>query len=177
MKKVIILVLFLLSSITYGQIQKGESLLSLSASPYPTTTNNKNDFGILGLASFEFFAFKNISLSGTFSISNNTLFKNNSQVTIHSYSFIPSAHYYFINKKKWNVFAQIGYGYGFEDQTQGVIQNSALTIFNIGTGAHYNINEAWFLKLLLPYFDANNITLNVDAASGIAVFIGGGIKL
>ncbi|MCZ4317692.1 hypothetical protein O4H26_01685 [Aequorivita viscosa] len=177
MKKAIILALFLMSTFTYSQIQKGEMLLSVAVSPYPTTTNNENDFGALGITSIEFFVFKNISFSGSFSTSNNTLFKNNSDVTIHSYGFIPSIHYYFVNKEKWNVFAQTGYGYGFEDQTQGNIQNSALTIFNIGAGAHYKIGKDWFLKLLLPYFDANNITLNVDAASGVAVFVGAGFKL
>lgn len=93
-------------------------LLSVGSSPYPTTTNNYNDFGVLALGSFEFFVFEKVSLSGSFFTSNNTLFKNNSDVTIHSYGIVPSLHYYFINKDKWNVFAQAGYGYGFEDRTQ-----------------------------------------------------------
>lgn len=177
MKHLIILATFLLGTFTYSQNQKGEMLLSASFSPYPTTTNNENDFGALGLGSFEFFISNKVSMSGNFFTSNNTLFKNNSDVTIHSYGFIPSIHYYFINKEKWNVFAQTGYGFGFEDQTQGYIQNSALTVFNIGAGAHYGIGKDWYLKLVLPYFNAKNITLNVNAASGIAVFLGVGLKL
>lgn len=152
-------------------------MLSVAVSPYPTTTNNEDDFGAIGLASFEFFVSNKVSLSGSFFTSNNTLISDNSGVTIHSYGFIPSIHYYFVNKEKWNFFAQAGYGFGFEDQTQGYIQNSALTIYNIGPGAHYKISEKLYVKLLLPYFNARNITLDVDAASGITAFLGFGFKL
>jgi len=177
MKSFLIIITFLCFISTFAQNTKGEMLLSVAASPYPTTTNNEDDFGALGLASFEFFVSNKISLSGSFFTSNNTLIKDNSGVTIHSYGFVPSIHYYFLNKEKWNVFAQAGYGFGFEDQTQGYIENSALTIFNIGPGAHYKIGKKLYLKLLLPYFNAKNITLNVDAADGIAVFLGLAFKL
>lgn len=177
MKKLLLICICLLGSIVYSQNQKGEMLLSVGVSPYPTTTNNKDDFGAMGLASFEFFISNKVSLSGSFFTSNNTLIKNNSGVTIHSYGFTPSIHNYFLNKEKWNVFTQAGYGFGFEDQTQGYIQNSALTIYNIGPGVNYKVGEKLYLKLLMPYFNARNITLNVDAADGIAVFLGFGLKL
>lgn len=176
MKITFLVCALLLCSILYSQNQKGEMILSVAVSPYPTTTNNQDDFGALGIATFEFFISNKVSLSGSFFTSNNTLIKNNSDITIHSYGFTPSIHYYFVNKEKWNVFAQAGYGFGFEDQTQGYIQNSALTIYNIGPGAHYRIGEKLYLKLLIPYFNARNITLNVDAASGIAGFLGLGFK-
>lgn len=177
MKTFLFITAFLFSVTAFAQNIKGEMIISVALSPYPTTTNNEDDFGALGLASFEFFVSNKVSLSGSFFTSNNTLIKDNSGVTIHSYGFIPSIHYYFINKEKWNVFAQVGYGFGFEDQTQGYIENSALTVYNIGPGAHYKIGEKLYLKLLLPYFNAKNITLNVDAAGGIAVFFGLGFKL
>jgi hypothetical protein len=177
MKKLFFIYTLLLCSILYSQNQKGETILSVAVSPYPTTINNENDFGALGLASFEFFVSNKVSLSASFFTSNNTFIKDNSGVTIHSYGIIPSIHYYFLNKEKWNVFAQAGYGYGFEDQTRGNIQNSALTVYTIGAGAHYKIGEKFYLKLLLPYFKAQNITFNVNAASGIAGFLGIGFKL
>lgn len=177
MKKFLIVIVFLFSIGVIGQNQKGEMMLSIAASPYPTTTNNEKDFGALGIMGFEFFVSKKVSLSGSFFTSNNTLIKNNSDVTIHSYGFIPSIHYYFVNKEKWNIFGQAGYGFGFEDQTLGNIENSALTVYNVGPGAHYRIGEKLYLKLLLPYFNARNITLNVDAADGIAVFLGLTFKL
>ncbi|MBK5213952.1 MAG: hypothetical protein JJE55_09875 [Flavobacteriaceae bacterium] len=177
MKKLALILFFIIPFLATSQNQKGEMILSVAVSPYPTTTNNEDDFGAIGLASFEFFVSNKVSLLGSFFTSNNTLIKNNSDVTIHSYGFVPSIQYYFVNKEKWNVFAQAGYGFGFEDQTQGYIQNSALTVYNIGPGAHYKIGEKLYLKLLLPYFNARNITLNVNAASGIAVFLGFGFKL
>lgn len=177
MKKLLLLFSFLFCITVFGQNQKGETLLSLGISPYPTTTNNKDDFGAIGLGSFEFFVSNKISLSGSFFTSNNTLLKDNSGVTIHSYGFIPSIQYYIVNKEKWNIFAQAGYGFGFEDQTQGYIENSALTVYNLGAGAHYRVGEKLYLKLLLPYFNAKNITLNVDAANGIAFFLGLAFKL
>ncbi|HAV55315.1 MAG TPA: hypothetical protein DCX41_10370 [Aequorivita sp.] len=176
MKKALLIAFVLFCAILQAQNQKGEMILSVAVSPYPTTTNNEDDFGAIGLASFEFFVSDKVSLSGSFFTSNNTLIKDNSGVTIHSYGFVPSIHYYFVNKERWNVFAQAGYGFGFEDQTQGYIENSALTIYNIGPGAHYRIGEKLYLKLLLPYFNARNITLNVDAADGIAGFLGLGFK-
>ncbi len=177
MKKLLFLFTFLFCLTASTQNQKGEMILSVALSPYPTTTNDQDDFGAIGLGSFEFFVSNKVSLSGSFFTSNNTLVKNNSGVTIHSYGFVPSIHYYFVNKEKWNVFAQAGYGFGFEDQTQGYIENSALTIYNIGPGAQYRIGEKLYLKLLLPYFNARNITLNVGAADGIAAFLGLAFKL
>ncbi|MDC8002388.1 hypothetical protein POV26_15175 [Aequorivita todarodis] len=176
MKTLALFICFIIPFLSVSQNQKGTMILSVAVSPYPTTTNNEDDFGAIGLASFEFFVSDKVSLSGSFFTSNNTLIKDNSGVTIHSYGFVPSIHYYFVNKEKWNVFAQAGYGFGFEDQTQGYIENSALTIYNIGPGAHYRIGEKLYLKLLLPYFNARNITLNVDAADGIAGFLGLGFK-
>lgn len=152
-------------------------LLPVAVSPFPTTTNGENDFGAIGFAGFEFFVSNKVSLSGNFFTSNNTLISDKSGLTIHSYGVIASIHYYFVNKEKWNVFAQVGYGFGFEDRTQGYIQNSALTIYNIGPGAHYRIGEKLYLKLLVPYFSAHNITLNVRAASGITAFVGFGFKM
>jgi hypothetical protein len=176
MKTLALFICFIIPFLSVSQNQKGEMILSVAVSPYPTTTNNEDDFGAIGLASFEFFVSDKVSLSGSFFTSNNTLIKNNSGLTIHSYGFVPSIHYYFVNKERWNLFAQAGYGFGFEDQTQGYIENSALTIYNIGPGAHYRIGEKLYLKLLLPYFNARNITLNVDAADGIAGFLGLGFK-
>lgn len=99
MKKFLFVCVILFSSIIYSQNQKGEMLLSVAVSPYPTTTNDENDFGAIGLASFEFFVSNKLSLSGSFFTTNNTLISDNSGITIHSYGFIPSIHYYFVTKK------------------------------------------------------------------------------
>lgn len=152
MKKLFTVSLILLCSVLYSQNQKGEMLLSVAVSPYPTTTNNEDDFGAMGFVSFEFFVSRKVSLSGSFFTTNNTLITDNSGLTVHSYGFIPSITYYFVNKDKWNVFAQAGYGYGFEDQTQGYIQNSALTVYNVGPGTHYKIGKKIISKAFNSLF-------------------------
>ena len=92
---------------------------------------------------------------------------------------LPSVQYYFVNSSKFNVFGHLGYGFGFEDLTRnyGDIENSALTIFSIGAGANYKLKEKLYAQLHLPYFNAQNITINESLASGLAVFVGFNFKL
>jgi len=59
----------------------------------------------------------------------------------------------------------------------GVIENSALTVFSIGAGANYKLRDKLFLQLHLPYFNAQNITINETSSSGVAVFLGFNFKL
>ena len=67
----------------------------------------------------------------------------------------------------------------FEDLTRnyGEIENSALTIFSIGAGANYKLKEKLYVQLHLPYFNAQNITINESVAAGVAVFLGFNFKL
>ena len=175
----ILFITLLLSFHSFSQNTKGDLAISLTASPFTTQDSNSDDLGIIGKASLEFFLSGEVSLLGSFFTSNNTLFNNNSGTTINSYGFIPSIQYYFLDKPKINVFGQLGYGFGFEDLTRnyGDIENSALTIFSIGAGMNYKLNEKLFLQLSLPYFKAKNITINENAADGIAIFIGFNFKL
>ena len=162
-----------------AQNQKGAISLSITASPFPTTYSGNHDFGVISKAGLEFQVSDKVSVQGSFFTSNNVLFKNDSGVSINSYGFIPSVQYYFVNTSRFNVFGQLGYGFGFEDLTryQGAIENSALTIFSIGAGANYKLKDKLFLQLHLPYFNAQNITVNETSASGVAVFLGFNFKL
>jgi opacity protein-like surface antigen len=174
-----LLFLVALSLPVVAQNQRGDILLSITASPFPTTNSNSNDFGVIAKAGLEFQISDNVSFQGSFFTSNNVLFKNESDININSYGFIPSVHYYFFNQPKFNVFGQLGYGFGFEDLTryQGAIENSALTIFSIGAGANYKLKEKLYLQLHLPYFNAQNITINESVAAGVAIFVGFNFKL
>ena len=174
----LIITLFL-SFYSFSQNTKGDIAISITASPFPTTYNNSDDFGMIGKAGLEFLISDKVSLLGSFFASNNTMINNDSGVTINSIGFIPSIQYYFIDKPKINVFGQLGYGFGFEDLTRnyGEIENSALTIFSIGAGMNYKLKDKLFLQLSLPYFKAKNITINENAADGIAVFLGFNFKL
>ena len=178
-KQLIILFLVALSPPVVAQNQKGDISLSITASPFPTTNSNRNDFGVIAKAGMEFHISDNVSFQGSFFTSNNVLFNNDSGININSYGFIPSVQYYFLNKPKFNVFGQLGYGFGFEDliRNYGEIENSALTIFSIGAGVNYKLKEKLYLQLHLPYFNAQNITINESVADGVAVFLGFNFKL
>ena len=173
----VVVYLLLGASGMFAQVKKGDMSLSVTASPFPTTQGDNDDIGVIGLAGFEFFVSNRVSLMGSFFSSNNTIIRNNSGTTIRSYGCIPSIQYYFVNKENFNVFGNLGYGFGFEDRTRGVIQNSALIVFSVGPGANYKLHEKLFLRLTLPYFNARNITVDENAADGIAVFLGLDFKL
>tara|TARA_R100000988_G_C3975202_1_gene153727 strand:+ start:662 stop:1084 length:423 start_codon:yes stop_codon:yes gene_type:complete len=139
--------------------------------------SGENDFGVLGIGSLEFFVSEKLSFSGSFFMSNNDLFKNDSGLKLRSYGFIPAIQYYFWNKNKFAVYAQAGYGFGFKSDERTGLDNEALRIYNLGAGAHYHISEKWFIRILLPYFNAKDLTFNRNEASGVAIFLGAGVKL
>lgn len=169
--------IFLLVSITvFSQNNKGDWAISISISPYPTETNSENDFGFIGLAGMEFFISDKVSFMGSFFTSDNGTIKNDSGIDINSYGFIPSLQYYFLNKEKYAVFGQMGYGFGFKSDGRTPLDNEALRIYNIGAGAKYHFNDMLSLQLLIPYFNAKDITANRDDADGVAVFLGLGFN-
>jgi hypothetical protein len=175
-EQLLLLALFI-TVISYSQHQKGSWNASAAISPYPIEVNGENDFGILGIGTLEFFISNKISFSGSFFTSNNDLFKNDSELKLRSYGFIPGVQYYLWNKEKFSVYAQAGYGFGFKSDARTNLDNEALRLYNLGAGGKYHISEKWFVSLLLPYFNAKDITMNRNEASGVAVFLGAGIKL
>jgi len=124
------LISLLCTATLFSQNTKGDWNLSIVASPYPTETNNKNDFGAIGLAGLEFFVSEKVSISTSFFTSNNALFQNDSQVKIQAFGAIPSVQYYFINKKTYNVFGQLGYGFGFSSDGRTNLDNQGLRLKN-----------------------------------------------
>ena len=178
-KHLLSLLLVMASLTSFSQNKKGDITLSITASPFPTTYSGNDDFGVIGKTGLEFHISEKVSFQGSFFTSNNVLFKNESGTNISSYGMIPSVQYYFVNTSRFNVFGHLGYGFGFEDLTRnyGGIENSALTIFSIGAGANYKLKEKLYVQLHLPYFNAQNISINETSASGIAVFVGFNFKL
>ncbi|PVW15105.1 outer membrane beta-barrel protein [Marixanthomonas spongiae] len=167
---------FIAFTSAYSQYEKGDISLSIQGAPF-ITQDGPDDLGLMGLVTAEFFILPKLSAGISFFTTNNTVLKNDSGTTIHSYGVVPSMQYYVFNKNKFNAFAQIGYGYGFEDLTRGYVENSALTVFNVGIGSNYNFSEHWMVKLTIPYFKAHNVTVDATAADGATVFIGFGYKL
>ena len=173
------ILLLVVTLASFAQNKKGDISFSITASPFPSTYSGNHDFGIIAKAGLEFHVSEKISFQGSFFSSNNVLFKDDSGVIISSYGFVPTVQYYFINKPKFNLFGQLGYGFGFEDLTRnfGAIENSALTVFSVGAGVNYKLNNKLHLQLHLPYFNAQNITINESSSAGIAVFLGFNFKL
>lgn len=109
LRNLLIVVCLLGASGLFAQVRKGNMSLSATASPFPTTQGDHDDFGAIGLAGFEFFLSDKVSLMGSFFSSNNTIIRNDSGITIRSYGFISSIQYYFVSKEKFNVFGNFGY--------------------------------------------------------------------
>lgn len=174
MKKQIILIVVctLLSLTSYGQFEKNDKLVSLTVAPYPTTSLDKEDFGIIIKADIEFFLAKRFSLVTSGFYSSNTAFKNSSGLSLNAYGIVPSLQYYVVNKKKWRVQVLGGYGFGFTDRNIGSAQNSAMTVVTLGAGISYNITEDIHLKLQVPYFKAQNISFGFAEVEGAAPFLG-----
>ena len=155
-----------------GQFEGKDILVAASLAPYPTSTNDQNDFGILLKGDVEYFATKKLSIVTTMSYSNNTAIDNASGITYNGYAIIPNLQYYILNKKRWSVFVNAGYGLGFVDRTVENSQNSAIAIAAFGAGAQYKIGKRTYLKLQLPYFRAQNISFDFKEVEGVAPFAG-----
>ena len=176
LKKFLLLSIISLSVYSvYSQNEKGD--IDISATFSPLSSYGTDDIGLIATLGAEFFVLNKLSISGNFITSNNTILKNDSGTTIHSYSFMPAVQYYFLNNPKFNLFGHAGYGYGFEDLTRGTIENSALTLVSIGAGGNVKIGKSLYFKFLVPYFNAHNVTIDANAADGIGIFLGLNYKL
>lgn len=155
-----------------AQYKKGDARLSIKVSPYFTQTTSEDDFGAIGLIGLDYFISDRVSMSTSFFTSNNSLFQNDSNISINAYGVIPSIQYHFLNLEKVNLFGQLGYGFGFSSDGRTQIDNQALRIYNIGIGVSYPIHKHLGVSLLIPYFNAKDLTFNREDASGVAIFIG-----
>ena len=84
-KHLLSLLLVMATLTGFSQNKKGDISLSITASPFPTTNSNSNDFGVIAKAGMEFHISDNVSFQGSFFTSNNVLFKNESGININSY--------------------------------------------------------------------------------------------
>ncbi|RMB63271.1 porin family protein [Dokdonia sinensis] len=161
-----------LSTDAICQIEKGDRFASISFAPYPTTSNDEKDFGIIVKADAEFLLTNRLSFVTSGFYSSNTAFENASGVRLNAFGIIPSLQYYVVNKDRWNVHVLAGYGFGFTDRAFGGAENSAISIVSLGAGASYKISEKFYLKLQVPYFKAQNISYDFTEVEGAAPFFG-----
>lgn len=105
-----------------------------------------------------------------------------------SYGFVPTLRNNFINKKKYRVFAEFGFGlgtikYNADDNNLRNQEHSDLSggisILNLGFGANYYFNKKFGLEIIIPYISTKNITSdrNNNLYSGIGPTIGLTYKL
>ena len=85
----------------------------------------------------------------------------------HSFAFVPTVRNNIVNKKKFRLFAEAGFGFGtisyrakemglqtFEHQDL----SGGVSILNLGIGASYMFNDNFGLEFMLPYSNMVNIT-------------------
>lgn len=176
MKQTLVLLFIILLSYTgFTQNQKGDISVQIQAAPFLTLGDSK-DFGLISLAGVEFFASPKFSIATNLFMSNNTVIKNDSGREIQSVGLLTSGQYYFLDKEKWNLFGQAGFGFGMADYKTLPIDNQTLFIANLGVGANYLLTEKLSLRLTTPYFIATNTSRNFTEAQGVTLFMGLGYK-
>lgn len=159
--------------IVSAQLQKGDKILSFSAAGFPTQAiQEQNDIGLILKLNAEFMMGNRWSFATQGFYSNNVTFRNEGGLSLNAAGVIPTLQYYFINNPKWQLYANGGYGFGFTDRSFRSAQNGALTIITAGVSGRYNIGKKLYASLEIPYFRANNITLDFEEAEGPLPFIG-----
>jgi len=156
-----------------AQVQKGDKILSFSATAFPTQAiQDQDDVGLILKLNAEFMVGNRWSFATQGFYSNNTTFVNEGGISLNAVGVIPTIQYYFINNATWQLYANGGFGFGFTDRSFGSGQNGALTIITAGIAGRYKIGKKLHLLLEIPYFKAQNITLDFKEAEGPLPFIG-----
>lgn len=172
----VLLFIALLSFSGFTQNQKGDVSVQIQVAPF-LTLGDSNDLGLISLVGAEFFTSAKFSIATNFFISNNTVIKNDSGREIQSVGLLASGQYYFLDKEKWSLYGQAGFGFGMADYKTLSIDNQTLFIWNLGIGATYFLTEKLSLGLTIPYFKAENTSRNFTEAKGVTFFMGFGYKL
>lgn len=85
----------------------------------------------------------------------------------NSFAFIPTLRNNFINKEKWRLFAELGFGLGTikydADQSSSRTNkhqdlSGGISILNIGIGTNYFLNDKFGFEFIIPYISTRNIT-------------------
>lgn len=100
MKNIISLfILTFLTTTVFAQNKERDIEVYFQVAPF-ATINPSKDLGLISILGIEYFLGDKLSIATNFYSSNNTLIKNDSVVTIHSYGLMATSQYYFINFKK-----------------------------------------------------------------------------
>lgn len=171
MKKVLLSIAFTLFFLNaFGQFQKNDLKLTVSALPLFGSSEGF-EAGVNGVVikpSIGYFLSDRTSIDVNFSYATmNNLRVGNVDSYYDSYAFIPVLRNYFVNKQKFRLFAEIGFGlgtikYNADNNDFRNAQHEELTggisILNIGIGGNYYFNEQFGIEVIIPYLSTRNIT-------------------
>lgn len=171
MKKVQLTIAIIVFGVLTSIAQSNKNDLNLSVSALPLLGKSDNFSGVNGFVLKTSLLYNindrtavgiNFSYAGM-----DRLFVGNIDSHYHSYTMIPSIRNSFINKEKFRMFAELGFGFGtiqyrpdresyynyrYDDLSGGI------SVLNIGIGADYMFSEKFGIEMLIPYIYTKNIT-------------------
>ncbi|WP_053971991.1 outer membrane beta-barrel protein [Mangrovimonas sp. ST2L15] len=166
----LILCLTLVYHNSYSQSQQNDIKLTVSALPLFGSSDGFES-GINGMVlkpSVGYFISDKTSIDINFSYATlNDLTIAGVDSYYNSFAFIPTLRNNFINKEKWRLFAELGFGLGTikydADQSSSRTNkhqdlSGGISILNIGIGTNYFLNDKFGFELIIPYISTRNIT-------------------
>lgn len=171
MKKIVLLALITLGIFNgFGQSKKNDLKLTVSGLPLfgssENFTSSLNGFVIKPTLGYYISNKTSIELNLSYATMHNLKVGNISSY-YNSFAFIPSLRNNFINKSKFRIFAEFGFGlgtikYNADKNDFRNLQHEELSggisILNLGIGGNYYFNENFGIEFILPYITSNNIT-------------------
>jgi len=171
MKKIVLLALITLGIFNgFGQSKKNDLKLTVSGLPLfgssENFTSSLKGFVIKPTLGYYISDKTSIELNLSYATMHNLKVGNISSY-YNSFAFIPSLRNNFINKSKFRIFAEFGFGlgtikYNADKNDFRNLQHEELSggisILNLGIGGNYYFNENFGIEFILPYITSNNIT-------------------
>ncbi|MCF1422800.1 hypothetical protein [Mangrovimonas futianensis] len=155
---------------SYSQSQQNDIKLTVSALPLFGSSDGFES-GINGMVlkpSVGYFISDKTSIDINFSYATlNDLTIASVDSYYNSFAFIPTLRNNFINKEKWRLFAELGFGLGTikydADQSSSRTNkhqdlSGGISILNIGIGTNYFLNDKFGFEFIIPYISTRNIT-------------------
>jgi len=188
---IIAVLLVLLSSInSFSQSKRNDINLVISALPLIGKAGNYSGVnGFVIKPAIVYYINDRTSIGINFSYATMERLKvANIDSHYNSYVMVPTLRNNIINKEKFRMFADLGFGFGTIQYRPDNIRNynyihkelsGGISVFSIGIGVDYFFNDKFGLELLIPYIQTKNITSNSvnTIYSGVGPTIGFAYKL
>ncbi len=169
-KKLHFLLLMLFALHSHSQSQKNDIKLTVAGLPLFGSSEEFTS-GINGLVikpSIGYFITDKTSIDLNFAYATlNDLKVGRVDSYYNSFAFIPTLRNHLVNKEKFRLFAEVGFGLGTikYDADDSALRNrqhqdlsGGISILSAGVGGSYFFNKNVGLELIIPYISTNNIT-------------------